>query len=138
MIIFNFDTVQHWLSKPKLKVEVLDFYAMRGTAVSTTGPVFDQVSVRLNIAPSVRFHIGLFPVNQIRSVTIEKKSKGYVAFRTEPALPLVVRDEPVVLNLELFAFPVEWARTWNDVEIRLTDRWGNVSLVPLLASPATK
>jgi hypothetical protein len=130
-VIVNVDVVQRWIVSPKLEIEVLDFFARRGSAVSQAGPVFDEVKIKLNVVPRVQFHIGAFPVNQLKTLAVEKKGKGYVGDRIDPDLPVSIRDEPLVLTLTLYSFPLEWARTWNDVEIRITDRWGNVSYISL-------
>ena len=93
--VSHIDAVQHWLANPTLEVEILSFVARRETSsFSREGPVFDEVKIRLNVIPQVRFHVGSLPVNQIRSLAVEKKGKGFLGYRVEPSLPQTVREEP--------------------------------------------
>lgn len=135
-VICNVDAVQHWLVNPKLEAKVVLFTIREGNAYSATGRVFDEVSAKVNVTPHVQFHIGSFPVNQVMSITVEKKGEEQLKsrIRVVPDLPITVKDEPVVITVMLPSVPIEWGSAWNDVEVHLTDRWGQISSVPLQSS----
>ena len=129
--VVKIDTVQRWLVDPRLDVEVLSWNARRETSsFSGSEPCFDEVKVKLNITPRVRYYLGSFPINQVKSVILRRKESVFVGPSDRP-IPFPIKDEPVSFEMTIFAFPMNGPDTWNGVVVEVIDRWGHLSTTSL-------
>jgi hypothetical protein len=129
--LFNFDAVQHWIVQPRLAVKILSWHIERdaliplGNIEGLPAQKLDKLVVKLNVEPTVRYHLGSFPVNQVQSIAIRKED--WSIFHTEdPTTPFNVKDEPIAITLKAYWFPVERS-PGEAVHISVTDRWGHIS-----------
>lgn len=124
-LIFALEPIYYWTKNPHLEVQY------RNSWVRLDAAAIIPMAISVNIEPHVRFHMGQYPPNQVKNISV-KKGDLYLPFRTDPEIPFVVHDEPVAVDISVLSLSLEETRG-KPVEVSILDRWGNVSKIEIQA-----
>ncbi len=127
-VIFNLDFAYYWLVQPSISVEPIGgFYSLRDTGSFQNGkPIFDVSEIQINLVPKVRYHGRSWPVNQVKAIIV-RKGDWLGPYKIEPKGPFVVKEEPVVVKVQIFNVPIKTPAEENPVEIQFVDKWGKIT-----------